>query len=61
MFKALLLGQWPNLSEVGLKDALRVRLDFKLLCGFELHDAVPDAMPLSYSFSQSKEARQLIT
>ena len=43
MFKALLLGQWHNLSDLKLEEALIVRLDFMQFCGLTLSDPVPDA------------------
>ena len=42
MFKALLLGQWHNLSDPKLEESLRVRLDFMLFTGFELSEEFPD-------------------
>jgi transposase, IS5 family len=42
MFKAILLGQWHSLSDPGLEESLRVRLDFMLFTGFELTDNLPD-------------------
>ena len=41
LLKALILQSWHNLSDVGLEEALRVRLDFMLFTGFE--QEVPDA------------------
>lgn len=35
MFKAMLLGQWHNLSDPQLEQALRVRIDFMVFTGFE--------------------------
>lgn len=47
MFKAILLGQWYSLSDPGLEEALRVRLDFMLFTGFELlEEDVPDETTL---------------
>lgn len=40
MFKAVLLGQWHNLSDAALEEALQLRMDFMLFTGFE--DDVPD-------------------
>jgi IS5 family transposase len=59
MFKALLLGQWHNLSDAGLEEALRVRLDFMLFCGFELHDEVPDATTLCRFRNRLVKAKKL--
>ena len=59
MFKALLLGQWHSLSDVDLEEALRVRLDFMLFCGFELHDAVPDATTLCRFRNRLVKAKKL--
>ena len=42
MFKALLLGQWHSLSDPGLEQSLRVRLDFLEFSGFSLGDSLPD-------------------
>ena len=42
LFKCLLLGQWHGLSDPKLERALRVRLDFMIFCGLDLHDTVPD-------------------
>ena len=46
MFQALLLGQWHSLSDPGLEEALRVRLDFMLFAGFEMGSSVPDETTL---------------
>jgi IS5 family transposase len=43
MFKALLLGQWHNLSDSALEETLRVRLDFIQFTGFSLGDNLPDS------------------
>jgi len=40
MFKALLLGQWHNLSDAKLEESLKVRLDFMTFT--KLEDDVPD-------------------
>lgn len=42
MFKAVLLGQWHNLSDPKLEEALRVRIDFMYFCGLSLADDIPD-------------------
>lgn len=42
LFKCLLLGQWHGLSDPKLERALKVRLDFMIFCGLDLHGAVPD-------------------
>ena len=42
MFKAILLGQWHSLSDPGLEQSLRVRLDFLQFTGFMLGDDLPD-------------------
>ncbi|MCH9633570.1 MAG: hypothetical protein S4CHLAM7_02980 [Chlamydiae bacterium] len=44
--KALLLGQWHNLSDPQLEDSLRVRLNFMLLTGFEMDQEFPDETTL---------------
>ena len=47
MFRALLLGEWFGLSYQKLADALRVRLDFILFCGFDAFEDLPDASTLN--------------
>ncbi|MCP5076229.1 MAG: IS5 family transposase [Rhodobacteraceae bacterium] len=42
LFRCLLLGQWHGLSDPKLEESLRVRLDFMLFAGFDLHAPVPD-------------------
>lgn len=42
LFKCLLLGQWHGLSDPKLEESLRVRLDFMLFAGLDLHAPVPD-------------------
>ena len=42
LFKCLLIGQWHGLSDPKLERALKVRLDFMLFCGLDLHATVPD-------------------
>ena len=42
LFKCLLLGQWHGLSDPKLERALKVRLDFMIFCGLDLHAPVPD-------------------
>ncbi|WP_428542130.1 IS5 family transposase [Profundibacter sp.] len=42
LFKCLLVGQWHGLSDPKLERALKVRLDFMLFCGLDLHASVPD-------------------
>ncbi|KPJ67134.1 MAG: hypothetical protein AMJ43_05635 [Coxiella sp. DG_40] len=42
MLKALLLGQWHNLSDPKLEESLQVRLDFMLFTDFELSEDFPD-------------------
>ncbi len=46
MFKATLLGQWHNLSDPKLEEALRVRIDFMVFCGLDWNDDVPDETTL---------------
>ena len=46
MFRAVLLGQWHDLSDEELELVLRVRLDFQLFCDFTLSDEVPDKSTL---------------
>lgn len=38
----MLLGQWHGLSDPKLEESLRVRLDFMLFAGLDLHKPVPD-------------------
>ena len=42
MFKLMLLGQWHHLSDAQLEQALKVRLDFLVFCGFDLGAELPD-------------------
>ena len=42
MFKALLLGQWYNLSDAELEYSLKVRLDFIVFSRFTPNEGVPD-------------------
>ena len=42
LFKCLLTGQWHGLSDPKLERALKVRLDFMVFCGLDLHSSVPD-------------------
>ena len=42
MFKCLLIGQCHNLSDPKLEQSLRVRFDFMLFAGLDLHGSVPD-------------------
>ena len=42
MFKAMLPVQWHSLSDQGLVDSLRVRLDFMVFTGFGLDSEFPD-------------------
>ena len=42
LFKSLLIGQWHVLSDLKLERALKVRLDFMIFCGLDLHAPVPD-------------------
>lgn len=42
MFKAILLQNWHSLSDAGLEEALNVRIDFMLFCGFDISDTIPD-------------------
>lgn len=46
MFKCLLLGAWHSLSDPGLEQSLRVRLDFLHFTGFELGASLPDETTL---------------
>ena len=42
LFRCLLLGQWHGLSDPKLEESLKVRLDFMLFAGLDLHGPVPD-------------------
>ena len=42
LFKCMLLGQWHDLSDPKLEQALKVRLDFMVFCGLDIHEPVPD-------------------
>ena len=42
LFKCLLIGQRHGLSDPKLERALKVRLDFMIFCGLDLHAPVPD-------------------
>lgn len=42
LFRCLLLGQWHGPSDPKLEESLRVRLDFMLFAGLDLHAPVPD-------------------
>ena len=42
LFKCLLIGQWHGLSDPKLEGALKVRLDFMIFCGLDLHAPVSD-------------------
>lgn len=46
MFKTILLGQWHSLSDPGLEESLRVRLDFLEFTGFTLGGDLPDETTL---------------
>ena len=41
LFKCLLIGKWHGLIDPKLERALKVRLDFMLFCGLDLHDPLP--------------------
>ena len=53
MYKAILLGQWYNLSDPELEEALEVRLDFMLFTGLE--GEVPDETTLCRFRNRLKE------
>jgi IS5 family transposase len=42
LFKCLLLQNWHSLSDLGLEEALKVRLDFMCFTGFHLGGNLPD-------------------
>ena len=47
MFRAILLGQWHNLSDPELKRSLIIRLDFVLFCQFPDETHLPDHSTLN--------------
>jgi IS5 family transposase len=46
VFKAVLLGQWPNLSTAKLEKAMHLRVAFGNFCGRDLPGNVPDETTL---------------
>ena len=46
LFRCLLIGQWHGVSDPKLERALKVRLDFMIFCGLDLHAPVPDETTL---------------
>jgi transposase, IS5 family len=46
MLKATILGQWHNLSDPELENALKIRLDFMLFTGFSITEKTPDETTL---------------
>lgn len=42
LLRCLLIGQWHGLSDPKLEESLKVRLDFMLFAGLDLHGPVPD-------------------
>lgn len=42
LFKCLLLQSWHSLSDPGLEEVLRVRLDFMVFTGFSIGEKLPD-------------------
>lgn len=61
MLKAILLGQWHSLSDAKLEEALRVRLDFMLFCGLDLHASTPDETTLCRFRNRLVKADKLST
>ena len=47
MFRALLIARWYGLSYSKLRQALMVRLDFLVFCGFDGNAKLPEASTLS--------------
>jgi len=41
LFKCLLLGLWHGLSDRQLEESLKIRLDFMLFAGLDLHSKIP--------------------
>jgi IS5 family transposase len=56
MFRALLLGQWHDLSDPALEDALADRASFRRFCGFSLDARTPDETTLCRFRNALKEA-----
>jgi IS5 family transposase len=56
MFRALLLGQWHDLSDPALEDALADRASFRRFCGFSLDARTPDETTLCHFRNALKEA-----
>ena len=46
MFKAMLLGQWHELSDEELERSLQTRIDYMVFTGFELGEDFPDSSTL---------------
>lgn len=46
MFKCLLLQAWHSLSDPGLEESLRIRLDFLQFSGFSIGEKLPDETTL---------------
>ena len=42
LFTCQVIGQWHRLTGPTLERALKVRLDFTIFCGLDLHAGVPD-------------------
>lgn len=42
MVRAMVIQQWHSLSDPGLEEALHVRIDFLLFCGFNPDEGIPD-------------------
>jgi transposase, IS5 family len=42
LFRCRLLGQWHGVSDPKLEESLKVRLDFMLFAGLDLHRPVPE-------------------
>lgn len=59
MFKVVLLGQWHDLSDEELEQALRVRLDFQLFCDLTLSDEVPDKSTIGL-FRRKLEEKKIL-
>jgi len=60
LFKCLLIGQWHGLSDPNLERALKVRLDFMLFCGLDLHAPVPDECIAAFAMHWSRAGFMMI-
>ena len=59
MFKCLLIQSWHNLSDPGLEESLRLRIDFLQFAGFNFGDSLPDHSTFSKFRSKLVEQGKL--